>query len=219
MCSVSLGDGGELLDLIELDDGYSHAENLAAFVDEILKRNRLSVHNLDAVAVSSGPGSYTGLRIGVSLAKGICFGAQKPLIAINTLCIMCLHPNVRNELQYLKDPILCPMVDARRMEVYTALYDIGLKVLKPTEAMILDQNSFMESLTQDAVLFFGSGSEKFKELVASKSAYFADTVVPSAAQMTILSEMDYNQNKFENLAYFEPEYVKAVHTTTPKKTG
>lgn len=217
MCSVALGRDGQLVDVMEVNDGYSHAENLAVFVDEILKKNQFKVSDLDAIAISEGPGSYTGLRIGVSLAKGLCYGGNVPLIAINTLQQMCMHPDVVKELNYRKDGLLCPMLDARRMEVYTAVYDVGLKaVLEPTNK-ILDETSYQEFLSAEPVIFFGNGSDKFKEISTNPSAYFVADVFPSATQMIGLSEMKFQQNQFEDVAYFEPFYLKEFQATTPRK--
>jgi tRNA threonylcarbamoyladenosine biosynthesis protein TsaB len=217
VCSVALARDGEVLQHLEVNDGYSHAENLAVFADTLLKEAGITAMDVDAVAVSRGPGSYTGLRIGVSLAKGIAYGASKPLIAVDTLQQMCLHPNVVKELQYLKDPLLCPMLDARRMEVFTAVYDIGLKLIRPYEAMVLDEQSFEQELSEDGMLFFGNGSPKFKDILNNSSAYFAEDVWPSSLQMAPLSEMAFERQEFEDVAYFEPFYLKAFQGTTPKK--
>lgn len=216
MCSVALGIDGEVKSILEVNDGYSHAEQLAPYVKDVLLSNKMDVSELDAIAVSKGPGSYTGLRIGVSLAKALCYSAGKPLIAVDSLQQMCLHPNVIRELEYLKDPLLCPMLDARRMEVFAGLFDVGLKSIIHAQPFILDELSFQDYLLQDAVLFFGNGSDKFKNLTQSTSAYFVDHVWPSASQMVPLAEIMYQMNVFENLAYFEPNYVKAFHATTPK---
>lgn len=216
MCSVALGRDGECIDVIELDDGYTHAENLAVFVQQLLDNHQISTDDLDAIAISKGPGSYTGLRIGVSLAKGLAYASNKPLISVSTLQAMCLHPAVRKELDFLKDASMCPMLDARRMEVYTGVYDFGLKeVLKP-QAMILEASSFDHILAEDPVIFFGNGSAKFKSILQSDAAYFVEDVVPSAAHMTMLSEIAYQDERFEDVAYFQPDYLKEVYTTTPK---
>ncbi len=216
MCSAALAVDGEVLAHKELNDGYSHAERLAPFVDELLREQDWQVADLDAIAVSKGPGSYTGLRIGVSLAKGLAFAANKPLIAVDTLEQMCLHPLVQKELEYLKDPLLCPMLDARRMEVYAAVYDIGLMPQAETKPVILDDTSFETYLEKDAVLFFGNGSDKFKDVVHSPSAYFVADVWPDARQMAPLAQMAFDADRFEDLAYFEPNYVKPFQGTTPK---
>lgn len=215
-CSVALSRDGLLLDMEEVNDGYTHAEKLAPFVNDLLQRNGLEPGALDAVAVSMGPGSYTGLRIGVALAKGLCFALSKPLIAVPTLQLMCLHPGVREQLNFYKDLLLCPMLDARRMEVYTAVYDIGLLPVVDVHAKVLDAGSFSDLLEKEGVLFFGPGAEKFKGVTTHASAYFAEDVWPSARQMASLAEMRFTQQQFENLAYFEPFYLKEFHSTQPK---
>jgi tRNA threonylcarbamoyladenosine biosynthesis protein TsaB len=217
MCSVGIGVDGKCIDFLEINDGYSHAEKLAPFVDELLRKNSITIATVDAVAVGKGPGSYTGLRIGVSLAKGLCFAHNKPLIAVSTLQMMCLHPAVREQLNFFKDMLLCPMLDARRMEVYTAIYDVGLMPLMETEAKILEEDSYSEWLNKELVLFFGNGAEKFKSLTPHSSAKFVDEVWPSAQYMTGLSQMKFEQSEFEDLAYFEPYYLKEFMGTAPKK--
>lgn len=216
MCSVAISKDGECLDYLEVDEGYTHAENLAPFVNEILERNQIDSKQLDAISVSKGPGSYTGLRIGISLAKGLAYGLSKPLIAVSTLKAMCLHPSVKKELDFLKDAMMCPMLDARRMEVYTAVYDFGLKEQMVPQALILEEDSYSEFLKDDPVIFFGDGSEKLRPLLNSKSAYFIDGVTPSARSMCMLSEIAFSDGQFEDVAYFQPDYLKEVYTTTPK---
>lgn len=217
MCSVALGKDALCIDSQEIDDGYSHAENLAVFVDEILKRNNLKVADLDAIAISEGPGSYTGLRIGVSLAKGLCYGGSVKLIAVSTLQQMCMHPEVVKELNFRKDGLLCPMLDARRMEVYTAVYDVGLKALLEPTNLILDEDSYQDHLKAEPVIFFGNGSDKFQEVMKKENAYFVKNVTPSAVQMVGLSEIKYLASEFEDVAYFEPFYLKEFQATTPRK--
>jgi tRNA threonylcarbamoyladenosine biosynthesis protein TsaB len=217
LCSVSLGKNGHCLDHRSFNEGYSHAEKLAPFIADILAANNLKASDLDAIAVSSGPGSYTGLRIGHSLAKGLCFSASKPLISVPTLQLMCLNKEVRAKVNFYKDVLLCPMLDARRMEVYTCTYDIGLKEVSKTQAKILDEESFRDELAKEAVLFFGPGSEKVKTVVDSKSAYYVEDVWPSAEDMCLLSQTKFEAQEFEDVAYCEPFYLKEFMTTTPKK--
>ena len=216
MCSVALGRDGECVALRELNEGYSHAEMLAPFVQEVLDEAKVEAHELDAIAVSKGPGSYTGLRIGVSLAKGLAFGLGKPLISVPTLQHMCLHPAVRKELNYLKDALMCPMLDARRMEVFTAVYDVGLVAVRDVHALILEPDSFEDLLAQEGIIFFGNGASKFNEIVSSPSAYFLEDVWPTASSMCPLAEQRFEQEQFEDVAYFEPFYLKDFMATTPK---
>lgn len=216
-CSVALGRDGNCIELLEINDGYSHAEKLAPFVDQLLKSHQLKVSDLDAIAVSMGPGSYTGLRIGVSLAKGLCYSANKPLISVPTLQAMCLHPTVKKAVVNHQIKLMCPMLDARRMEVYTAVYDLGIDAMEEVQAKILDESSFEGLLNENAVLFFGSGSEKFNNIIKNENAYFADEVWPSAREMCFIAESKFEINAFEDVAYFEPYYLKDFMATTPKK--
>lgn len=214
MCSVALGKDGQCLQSLNINDGYSHAEKLAPFAAEVLSNNGIKAGDLDAVSISKGPGSYTGLRIGVSLAKGVCFAAQKPLIAVETLQLMCLHSSVRTQVNFYKDTLLCPMLDARRMEVYTALFDVGLKFISPVEALILEEHRFESWLDKELILFFGPGADKFKGIMKNPSAHFIDDVWPQAENMVGLSELRFADGKFENLAYFEPYYLKEFMSTS-----
>lgn len=200
-CSVSLSQNGKTLQTIELvSDQYSHSEKLTLFIEQILKDQQKSFSDLDAVAVSKGPGSYTGLRIGVSTAKGICYAIDKPLISISTLEAMAYGMY----LQY-PDAIYCPMLDARRMEVYCAFY--GNKESE-IEAKVLDENSFKEDLDKHSIIFFGDGSDKFKQIVEHPNAIFIDDVFPSAKNMSSLAQLTFDQKQFEDVAYFEPFYLK-----------
>ncbi|MEZ4720606.1 MAG: tRNA (adenosine(37)-N6)-threonylcarbamoyltransferase complex dimerization subunit type 1 TsaB [Flavobacteriales bacterium] len=215
-CSVALGKAGQCIDLLEINDGYSHAEKLAPFVNDMLQKHNHSVSDLDAIAVSMGPGSYTGLRIGVSLAKGLCYSANKPLISVSTLQLMCLHPNVQKQLTG-KDSLLCPMLDARRMEVYSAVYDKDLNPVEEIRAKILDESSFEDLLEQGPILFFGTGSDKFKPVVNSPNATFVENIWPSAREMCSIAQSKLKINAMEDVAYFEPYYLKDFMATTPKK--
>ena len=216
MCSVALSMNGETIASRAFHDGYSHAERLAPFVDELLKECSVKPDQLNAVAVSAGPGSYTGLRIGVSLAKGICFSNDLPLIAIDTLELMCFHPEVRKELNLIKDALLAPMLDARRMEVYTAVYDVGLLPKMEPQPMILDAASYESFLAEEAVLFFGNGAEKFSTVCSHPSARFITGVWPMASDMSAMAFKRLQSEEFADLAYFEPAYLKPFQATTPK---
>ena len=204
VCSVSLARDGILLALKEVDGDYSHAENLTLFISDAVQEANVKLSDIDAIAVSKGPGSYTGLRIGVSTAKGLCYALNKPLIAIDTLQYMALALT-----QKYPHAQACPMFDARRMEVYCAVYDSGNNVVKPTAAEIIDENSFSELLNENQIYFFGNGAEKCKSVFAgNKNAIFIDGINPSAADMIALSEKAYSGKQFENVAYFEPFYLK-----------
>jgi tRNA threonylcarbamoyladenosine biosynthesis protein TsaB len=213
-CSVAITDKGKVVVFEKLFLEKSHANLLTVAIESIASHANIKLADLDAIAVSKGPGSYTGLRIGVSTAKGLCYALDKPLIAINTLKAMASEVNVFN----VNKLVLCPMIDARRMEVYTALFDADLKELQTTVAKVLDEGSFDETLMSTNVLFFGNGSNKFQDLVQNiTSAYFIDGVSPSADAVGKLAFESFTNGDFEDVAYFEPFYLKDFMATTPKK--
>lgn len=206
VCSAALFKGDQLLACKEENGGYSHAEKLAVFIDELLKENQIDHSQLKAVLVSKGPGSYTGLRIGVSLAKGICFSLQIPLIAISTLKSMAW--GAKQSLNKLDDSSLCPMIDARRMEVYAAFYNSQLDIVREIQADVIDENSYLDQLDKNKIYFFGNGAEKCVDVIKHENAHFIADFQPSAAFMGELGNEKYLSNKFEDLAYFEPYYLK-----------
>ncbi len=207
VCSVALAVEGEVLQIRESREKNSHSTTVTLFIEEVMKSAGLPFSRLDAVAVSMGPGSYTGLRIGVSTAKGICYALDKPLIAINTLQSMAagMLPAMAPSL----DVLYCPMIDARRMEVYNALYDIGLNTIRETQAEIIDESSFRIELEKHRIVFAGDGAEKCRPLLGNHpNAVFPDGFHPSSAFMTSLAEKKFREKEFENVAYFEPFYLK-----------
>jgi len=190
----------------QLDERNIHAEIITLFIDELVASADIKYNELDAIAVSSGPGSYTGLRIGVSTAKGLCFALDKPLIAIETLEAMAY--GIITEGQY-NDILLCPMIDARRMEVYTALFDLTGNKIEPVTAKIIDENSFYEQLQNNKILFFGDGAEKCRAVLGeNNNAVFLPGFSNSAAYMTQKAAEKFVNNDFEDVAYFEPYYLK-----------
>lgn len=202
-CSVALAKDGNLLHFKEeISDKYSHSEQLTSFVESLLKKHNIGFPDLDAVAVSKGPGSYTGLRIGVSTAKGLCYALDKPLIGISTLKAMAsgIEKKYPNKLY-------CPMIDARRMEVYMAFFQAG-KQLTNIEAHIVEKDSFSKMLVKGEVLFFGDGAEKCQGIFSHANATFINNVYPSAKDMVVIAENTFIQQQFENIAYFEPYYLK-----------
>jgi tRNA threonylcarbamoyladenosine biosynthesis protein TsaB len=208
VCSVSLAKDGNLLALKEQNGDYSHAENLTVFIEDILKESKISIASLDAIAVSKGPGSYTGLRIGVSVAKGLCYSLNKPLIAINTLQHLALSvSNLQNANEV--NTLYCPLLDARRMEVYCALFNKLNQTIMPTEAKIMDEHSFEVVLKSNKVFFFGDGAHKCKSLFVNyANAHFIENIFLSAKSMVSLSELAFKNEHFEDVAYFEPFYLK-----------
>jgi len=212
-CSVALAHKGELLaSRILLNDSFSHSEKLHLFISEVLQEAKLKSADLDAVAVSKGPGSYTGLRIGVAAAKGLCFGLNIPLIALNALKILAQASTEQNT------DYIIPMMDARRMEVYTAVFDSRRNWVEDTSALVLSRDSFKELLKDQTVLVLGDGAQKFKELNPEINAVFPSEIFyPKAVDMTPLAWEKFNSQAFESLAYFEPFYLKDFQTTPPKK--
>ena len=209
-CSVSLSKDGKTIVLKEDNDkSYSHAERLHVYINEVLKEANLSSSNLDAIAVSKGPGSYTGLRIGVSAAKGLCFALDKPLISIPTLDVLAHQVKVN-------DGVIVSMLDARRMEVYSAVYDSDYKQLRNTEAQILDEMSFEDYLQKGKVYFVGNGVEKSKTLINHQNAVFIEAKLPSANEMSLLAYNKYKISDIEDVAYFEPYYLKDFVALKPK---
>ena len=216
VCSVSLSKDGNLIGIKENKDGLKHAQLVTLYIQDLLKEANIEIKNLDAIAVSKGPGSYTGLRIGVSTAKGICYGAQLPLIAIETL--QTLTEGAINSIeQPIKDAWFCPMIDARRMEVYNAFYNINNNKTVEIAATIIDDESFKDILDERTVYFFGNGSEKCKETIKHPNAIFIDNISNSALNMITLAHKAFNNQSFEDIAYFEPFYLKDFVATTPKK--
>ncbi|ARV15995.1 tRNA (adenosine(37)-N6)-threonylcarbamoyltransferase complex dimerization subunit type 1 TsaB [Polaribacter sp. SA4-12] len=210
-CSVSLARNGAILAIKELNNGnYSHAEVLHPFIVDILKEANLNSNEIDAVAVSKGPGSYTGLRIGVSAAKGLCFAFDKPLISIKTL------ESLANAIS-VDEGIIVPMLDARRMEVFAAVFDVNYNEVREIKAEIIDENSYSEYLKTSKVYFLGDGAHKCKEIITHKNAVFIDDKFPSSKEMAILSYNKYKKNDIEDVAYFEPFYLKDFVAIPEKK--
>ncbi len=215
VCSVSVSSDGEVIFNKENFDGPSHASLLGVFVNEAVIFLRENNFKLDAVAVSCGPGSYTGLRIGVSEAKGLCYGLDIPLIAINSPLV--LASGLLNEMQVEEDVLLCPMIDARRMEVYSAIYDAKLNIVRKIQADIVEKDSYDEFFATNKIYFFGDGAFKCKDTLTNPNAIFVDNIFPLARNMVSLSQQAYDKSEFVDVAYFEPFYLKEFVTTTPKK--
>lgn len=215
VCSVAVSEDGDHIFVKEDFQGPSHATLLGGFVDEALSLIDSHAIPLDAVAVSCGPGSYTGLRIGVSMAKGVCYGRDVPLIGLPTLEVLAVPVLLYHELP--DDALLCPMIDARRMEVYASIYDRGLNVVRETSADIIDETSYLDFLNEHPVFFFGNGAAKCREKITHPNAHFIEDIHPLAKMMFPLAEKALANKKFEDVAYFEPFYLKEFVATTPKK--
>lgn len=213
VCSAALSANGEVLFAKSSFDGPSHAALLGVYVEEALSVLKEKSLKLDAVAVSSGPGSYTGLRIGVSVAKGLCFGFGIPLIGIHTLEILASAVIRR---QAVPDCVYCAMLDARRMEVYAAFYDVALTPIRETKADIVDADTYAAYLERGKVCFLGNGAAKCKPVITSPNALFIDDVHPLATDMIPLAEKAFAAAQFEDVAYFEPFYLKEFQATVGK---
>lgn len=204
-CSVSLAKNGETILCKEIAElGYSHAEKLHVFIEEILKETQVNATNLNAIAVSKGPGSYTGLRIGVSAAKGLCYALEIPLLAVDTLKLL-----AQQALRVIdpKNGYIVPMIDARRMEVYSAIYDGNLTRINEVQAEVLTDKSYVDFT--ETILFVGDCQEKCKTVLTKDNFLFlSDVVYPSAREMSALSYAKFLNNEFEDVAYFEPFYLK-----------
>ncbi len=202
--SVALHKDGKLLTTSEVHIQYSHASKLAVMIDQVLANAGSSPNQLDAVAVTSGPGSYTGLRIGTSTAKGLCFALDIPLISVGSLELMAYQVS-KNVWQ---DVLLCPMIDARRMEVYCLVADQSLEILQAIQPVIIEPGSFASFLSEHKVLFFGNGAAKCKDVINSQQAVFLDDIIPQSSQLGVLADKKFKGNEFEDLINFEPNYLK-----------
>ncbi len=211
VCSVALHDSGRLLNNQTHQVEKSHSSLLPGIAGEVLQEQDLSFDDLEAVAISAGPGSYTGLRIGTTTAKGFCFASNIPLISVDTLDILIAAVSGK----FKGEHNLCPMLDARRMEVYTKLVDQELNEIWHLQARILDEGAFSE--IDQPTYIFGNGMPKFKEISKQDNLIFIDEIVPDAKNMGELACTKFEQSKFEDVAYFEPNYLKEWRTTTPKK--
>lgn len=219
ICSVGLSRDGELISLRESDEGRDHARNVALFVDELLRENDIAAEELSAVAVGMGPGSYTGLRIGVSFAKGLCYGLQIPLVAVGSLDSMVQVAREDHEAGIIdvdnwSDAVLCPMVDARRMEVYTQMFDTQGLPLNEVKAEIVTEESFKEWRNERQLVIFGNGATKCRE-VLNDATYI--NVTPSARGLAALAHQRLEAGQTEDIAYFEPFYLKDFIIIPSKK--
>ena len=215
VCSVAMSENGQCIFKKEDHSGPNHAVSLGVYVDEALSFTDNHAIPLGAVAVSSGPGSYTGLRIGVSMAKGICYGRDVPLLSVPTLEIMAVPVLLNHEIE--DDALLCPMIDARRMEVYSAIYDRALKQQREIRADVVDGDTYREFLDSHPVYFFGNGAAKCMETINHPNAHLIKGIEPLAKYMFPLAERKWVQEEFEDVAYYVPFYLKDFVAKMPKK--
>ncbi len=211
ICSVAIHDQGKLVASKEIHIEHSHASKLAVLIDEVIKESLIEVNQLNAIAVSSGPGSYTGLRIGTSTSKGLCFALEIPLISIGSLELLAYQMNKRN----VSNAYLCPMIDARRMEVYCEVFDSSLKIVKSIEAKVIEPSSFVDLLEENEIIFFGDGSDKCKEQITHPKAKFVSGIYASASEMGELIYQKFQKQRFEDLTSFEPHYLKEFMIKKP----
>lgn len=220
VCSVSLTNENGILAIRESSEVNSHARVVAVFIDEILKETGVDKRQLDAVAVSKGPGSYTGLRIGVSTAKGLCYALDKPLIGISTLESMaCGMKQKSKELSFQLPVLYVPMIDARRMEVYTAVFDEQLQVVCETAASVITGDSFNDLLAGYHLIIAGDGADKCREVLHHPNITFQDNFTVSSAYMNQIAQRQFHSGAFEDVAYFEPFYLKDFIAGKPKVKG
>lgn len=219
LCSVALCDSKGPVALKESRESKSHATQLTLFIEELLSSAAIKAGDLDAVAVSKGPGSYTGLRIGVSVAKGITYAASVPLIAIDTTVSMYygIDENVRKRYNTGNDTLFIPMLDARRMEVYYSIFSADGKTIKSVSSDVIDKDSFTDIPWSNDLLLFGDGAEKCKSVITRKKVLFADEFTISASHMYAPAYKAFTERRFEDIAYFEPFYLKDFITSRPKK--
>jgi tRNA threonylcarbamoyladenosine biosynthesis protein TsaB len=211
VCSAALHDNENLIALAEIHREQSHAAKLAVLVQDVVRLADIEMSAIAAVAISSGPGSYTGLRIGTSTAKGLCYALSIPLVAVGTLELLAAQVNRENH----RRAWLCPMIDARRMEVYCLLADADRNLVQGVAAKIIDEHSFADELEQNRILFFGNGSGKCRVVINHPQATFIAGVTPSAAGMGPLAWEKFRQGKLEDVTYFEPFYLKEFRIKKP----
>ena len=216
VCSVSVSENGACIFNQEDHTGPNHNERLGKFVDEALSFAESHAIPLGAVAVSCGPGSYTGLRIGTSMAKGVCYGRGVSLVAIPTLELMCV-PVLLQEMVKEENALLCPMIDARRMEVYAQIFDRALHEVRPIQADVVDADTYRKYLDERPVYFFGNGAAKCMDVIAHPNARYIDGIEPLAKNMFPLAERRIAQGQTEDVAYFVPFYLKDFVAKMPKK--
>ncbi len=215
VCSVAITHNGEPIVTRMNADGHNHAKLLPLFIEEILAECKAKGLQIDAVALSQGPGSYTGLRIGTATAKGLCYGLNVPLLPIDTLQVICAAAQAQNK-QQMADAFMIPMIDARRMEVYCALYDAQGKRQTEVEAKIIDAHAFADILADHRIAFFGDGAAKCQGVITHPNALFIDNIVPLASCMGALAEAAYQAQQFADVAYFDPFYLKEYQAVVSK---
>lgn len=218
-CSAALHDDGVLVESKIMETPRLAASQLAVMIDEIFHLANRKAHELKGVIVAAGPGSYTGLRIGVATAKGLCYALNIPLVSVNTLELMAyqfLQENSTSKEHQNNSAILCPMLDARRMEVYCALFDYNLNYIEPVQAKVIDDKSFKEIIESTPIFFFGDGADKCKDIINHSNAYFSSGIIPRASSLGVMGYKKWKENGYEDLVSFEPFYLKDFLIKNPK---
>jgi tRNA threonylcarbamoyladenosine biosynthesis protein TsaB len=218
VCSVALSQNDSIVAMEESAGNNIHSSQLTLFIEKVMRQAGMVLKDVDAIAVSMGPGSYTGLRIGVSAAKGLCYSLDKPLIGISTLKAMAKLALMKKEESVTKASLLCPMIDARRMEVYTAMYDASLKEIHPPDALILAEDTFADH-SDSIIAIFGNGADKCIDLYRHKPNIVFSSIRSSAESVALLAFEEYRQSHFEDVAYFEPSYLKDFIAGKPRVKG
>jgi tRNA threonylcarbamoyladenosine biosynthesis protein TsaB len=222
ICSVALVRDGKMLAIRETEGSKEHSAALTGFISDVFTEAGLSLHEMDAIAVSMGPGSYTGLRIGVSSAKGLCYALDKPFIAVDTLKSLAWLALQRCKTQNkeTENILFCPMLDARRMEVYTALFDKDLQVIEPVNALVVDDDSFNTFAAEKEIVYFGNGASKCISLFGLRNNYtYFENISLSAKAICMLAESEFKHNNFADVAYCEPFYLKDFIAGKPRVKG
>jgi len=218
-CSVALFESGTLIEVLESAESYAHSQKLHPFMEEVIKTSGKLKSDIQAVLLGSGPGSFTGLRIGSAAAKGLCYGLSVPMMSVSSLENMSIGiQKIKKRLSLPEKHLLCPLIDARRMEVYSCMFDQDMNLLQEADAVILDESTFIDKLEENTMVFFGDGMEKMKSMYEShENARFVNDILPTTMNFGEIAESKFNQKEFENIAYFEPFYLKGFVPTTPKK--
>ena len=216
ICSVALSKDGEIMSGFQSAEKMDHSVSLAPFIEQCFDFLKKNSEKLDAVSVTIGPGSYTGLRIGLSMAKGICYGRDIPLITLSSLEVLTVRA-IFSDNDFSGEELIVPMIDARRMEVFTGVYDSGLNIIQKESPKILDEKSFIELYEATKVIFVGDGSEKFRSLYKGTNGKWLGSIMPHAKYMATLSDLKYKKKEFADVAYSVPSYLKEYQTTVSKK--
>lgn len=217
-CSVALLSDNNIVSYLELSEGYIHSEKLHPGIKEVMMKSGYKLEDLDGIAIGSGPGSFTGLRIGSAAAKGLSYALSIPLMSLSSLKNMALQVlSLKESFNLPEKVMLCPMIDARRMEVYCAIFDENMNEVLTESAIIINESTFFDYLKHSAIVFFGSGMEKIKGLYSENTkAFFIEGILPSALAMKDEANRKFREQTFENTAYFEPTYIKGFQPTNPK---